>query len=120
MESVKASERRVHQRVTPVDGVFVLVNKKALPVLDISLGGLSFCADACTDSPFANQLEVLVMGNTIEYVDKIPHHIVGDAPLSAPTTGLGSRKRCGRRVSTRFSQLSSEQLAKLQYLFQMD
>lgn len=104
-------ERRKFTRFTPKDGT-VAVNNHALgPVVDLSMGGLSFrYMEDKSDTPMTEFFGVFLGSDNI-LIDKIKSQIVSDRVSKQGTSFLQTQSR---QCSIRFLSLTSDQQKELE------
>jgi c-di-GMP-binding flagellar brake protein YcgR len=108
-------ERRKHRRYRVKDNTFAVINPepvKVVPIVDISMGGLSFYLDdgARRLDP-ASKLEIMVADCSF-YLEKLPFQIVSDARAFPDQA---SNLMEGRRYGLKFGNLGPGQKSYLKY-----
>ncbi|HHP7233223.1 MAG TPA: PilZ domain-containing protein [Desulfobacterales bacterium] len=106
-------ERREHRRYQVKEGAFAIFRPepvKILPIVDISLHGLSVLTETGLDwFEGTETLEILVSDCSF-YLDKIPYRLVAESDRRRPDTDTGSR-----RLGLEFGRLSNNQLIQLKH-----
>ena len=109
------TERRKYPRYKAKDNAFVVINPdpvKVVPIVDISMGGLSIYLDNNASRPDPqSKLEIMVADCSF-YLEKLPFHIVDDA--KAFPNG-NSNLMDGHRYGIKFGNLGPGQKSQLKY-----
>jgi len=104
-------ERRKFTRFIPKDGTMAVNNHALGPVVDISMGGLSFrYMDDKSDNPMTDFFGVFLGSDNI-LIDKIQSQVVSDKVTSQGTSFLQTRSR---QRSIQFLSLTSAQQKELE------
>lgn len=104
-------ERRKFTRFTPKDGTMAVNNHALGPVVDISMGGLSFrYMDDKTDSLITNLFGIFLGSDDI-LIDKIQSKVIFSRVLAQGVSFLQTRSH---QLSIEFINLSSSQRKKLE------
>ena len=109
--SSSPTERRKFTRFTPKDGTMAVNNHALGPVVDISMGGLSFryMADK-SDNPMTDFFGIFLGSDNI-LIDKIKSQIVSDKVSNQGASFLQTRSR---QRSIQFLNLTSTQQKELE------
>ena len=104
------TERRQSTRFRPKDGTMA-VNSHALgPVINISMGGLSFRYTGNNDTKAITNKLGIFLGSENILIDKLPSKIIADKLISKGSSFL---KTPTRECSIQFLSLSKQQRDKL-------
>lgn len=99
-------ERRQHTRFRPKDGTMAVNNHALGPVVNISMGGLSFrYMGEDSSKPIMDMLGIF-LGSDNVLIDNIPTKVITDKLISQSTTFL--------KTSTRQRSIQFTNLTKLQ------
>ncbi len=108
-------ERRKHRRYRVKDNTFAVINPepvKVVPIVDISMGGLSFYLDDGARWPnTASKLEIMVADCTF-YLEKLPYQIVVD---TRAFPSHSSNLMDGGRYGIKFGRLQPNQTSRLKH-----
>ena len=103
-------ERRQHTRFRPKDGTMAVSNHALGPVVNISMGGLSFRYMGTDPSkPMLDMLGIF-LGSDNVLIENIPTKIITDKLISQSTTFL---KTSTRQCSIQFTKLTKSQKKNL-------
>jgi len=103
-------ERRKFTRLIPKDGTMAVNNHALGPVVDISMGGLSFrYADNKSDIAMTNIFGIFLGSENI-LIDKIQSKIISNKALDHGTSFLQARSHL---LAIQFINLSTDQRKKL-------
>ncbi len=104
-------ERRRFTRFTPKDGTMAVNNHALGPVVDISMGGLSFRYTADKSDITLTNLFGIFLGSDNILIDKIQSKIISDKILTQGTSFLQARSH---QLAIEFINLSTDQQQKLE------
>ena len=108
-------ERRRHPRYKVQDNAFAVISPdpvKVVPIMDISMGGLSIYLDNNAGRPDPlSKMEIMVADCSF-YLEKLPFHIVDDT--KAFSNGNASLMN-GHRYGIKFGNLEPRQKTQLKY-----
>jgi c-di-GMP-binding flagellar brake protein YcgR len=111
MTRKKLVERRKHRRIQIKSGAFVGVGPhfdQVGPLIDISMGGLSFCYMARQKQPNGLSLDIFLTDRDF-YLSYLPFKAISDFRTLATNT---------RRCSVQFGDLTQSQISHLESFIQ--